>query len=61
MAVLKTAARKPEKLMVNFSATEAEKKAIQALADKYADGNLSAWLRYAALHCKPAKGDLVAS
>jgi hypothetical protein len=31
---------------------------IRSLADKYADGNMTKWVRYAALHFKPAPRDL---
>lgn len=58
MATLKSA-KKPSKLtLVNIKVTPLEKKAIKALADRYAKGNLSLWLRYAAINCRPRKEDL---
>jgi len=38
---------------MNVRLTKAEREKIQALADEFADGNLSAWMRYAAVNCKP--------
>lgn len=41
--------------LINLKAADEERAALQAKADKYANGNLSAWLRYAGLHHKPTK------
>lgn len=35
-----------------------EKRKMQELADKYADGNLSLWVRYAAMNCSPTAQEL---
>ncbi len=48
----------PKKQLVNFKATSKEIKLIQENADKYAQGNYSAWLRYAGINFKPNKKDL---
>lgn len=38
--------------------SEADEKQISELAKKYAGGNVSGWIRYAALHYRPTKKDL---
>lgn len=50
--------KKEQTELVNFKIKKDEKKAIMAKAKKYAGGNLSFWLRYAALHFVPSKKDL---
>lgn len=50
--------KKEKRKLLNFKATEAERKAIQANADKYAGGSISAWLRFAGTKCKPSRKDL---
>lgn len=44
---------------INIKLTAEEREAIQALADKYAEGNLSEWLRFAGQHFVPSKEHLV--
>ncbi len=62
MALLKAAVPKVQDFhLINFKVTAAEKKSIAALAKKYAGGNVSLWLRYASMHCKPRKIDLATS
>ncbi len=62
MALLKAAVPKEiDWHLINFKVTVAEKKKIVALAKKYAGGNVSLWLRYAAMNCKPRKIDLAVS
>jgi len=34
---------------------------LQSQADKYTEGNLSEWLRYAGLNCIPKKSDIIQS
>lgn len=52
-------ALKREKLIVkNFKITSTEFEGIKKLADKYADGNVSQWVRYAAKNFRPSKSDL---
>jgi hypothetical protein len=52
---LKVDLKKP----INIRLTSSERVKIQSLADKYAQGNLSHWMRYASLNCIPKKEDLV--
>lgn len=40
---------------VNVRVTETERSLIEKLARKYAGGNISAWMRHAALKFKPEK------
>lgn len=55
---LKEVASRKRKLM-SFAANDEEKAAIQAKADKYAGGNLSLWLRKAAVSFTPNSSDLL--
>jgi len=58
--MLKTAVRKSARTrLVNIKCTKFEITRIQGLADKYAAGNKSEWMRYAALHFRPRKDDLI--
>lgn len=41
-----------------IKATACEKQRMQELADKFANGNLSAWVRYAALNYSPSAQEL---
>lgn len=45
--------------IVNIKTSRADRKALKDQAAKYADGNLSAWMRYAGLHHKPKRGEKV--
>lgn len=45
--------RKPKPVLINVKTQMNEKKKLQQNADKYADGNLSLWLRHAGLHHIP--------
>lgn len=52
----KKVASKKEKLdVINLKITRADRKAIQAMAKRYAKGNLSAWLRAAGLEYIPSR------
>lgn len=56
VAAPKKALEVREKLqLVNLKVKGKDRKMLVALAKKFANGNLSAWLRYAGLHYKPAK------
>lgn len=44
---------------IDFRATDTELAEMQKKADKYCNGNLSAWIRYAATQLEPPKKDLV--
>ena len=51
---------KKEKLILkNYKATEDQHDIMQANADKYADGNLSEYIRYCVINYKPKKNELV--
>jgi hypothetical protein len=43
----------------NFKATDSQMKKIVRNAKKFANGNLSAWLRHAASNYKPKKSEMV--
>ena len=49
---------RPKTKLRNFKTTDAEWTAIRANAKKYANGNLSLWLRYAGMNHIPRKKDL---
>lgn len=49
--------RKDSSITIKIPAHEKEQ--IQKKADLYAQGNMSAWLRYVALNHKPKKNELV--
>ncbi len=44
--------------IVNFKCTEEEFDQIKANADKYADGNMSGWIRFASMNLEPKKKHL---
>ena len=58
---MKTKAKPPVKTLelINLKVTRKERKALAALAFKYAGGNLSGWLRYAGSHYKPKKTEVI--
>jgi hypothetical protein len=45
--------------LINLKVSGKDRKAIQALANKHADGNYSAWLRHAGLHYRPKKAEKI--
>jgi hypothetical protein len=47
--------------IVNLKVNGKDRKAINALAKKYAKGNLSAWLRHAGLRYAPKKSEVVST
>ncbi len=49
--------KKQKKKLVKMSA--AQEKAIKKRADFYTEGNLSKWMRYAALHFVPGVGEII--
>ncbi len=52
--------KKPKLLaMINVKTPPETRARLQAQADKYANGNLSAWLRHAGLQYTPKKGESV--
>lgn len=52
--------RKKSKLsLINLKVTEAERRELSAFAKKYADGNLSAWLRHAGRKYRPKKTEVI--
>jgi len=51
--------KKPTKqVYIGIKTSEEEKAQIQHQADKYAEGNVSLWIRFAALHFEPKKEHL---
>lgn len=46
-------------VLLNVKVTIAEKRQILLSAKKFANGNMSAWLRFASMNHKPARADLV--
>lgn len=53
----KKAAKKPRMGVVNVKLTRATRKQLEERAKKFADGNLSAYLRYTGLRYTPVKGE----
>jgi len=51
---MKRKSQKPMRL-INIKVNGKDRRALLAAAEKYAGGNLSAWLRFAGLHFKPVK------
>lgn len=47
--------KKKKDVLISLKMSEQERKALQQMADKYADGNLSNWLRKAGMQFKPKK------
>ena len=45
--------------LVMIKVTDSQRKELQANADKYAEGNLSAWIRFAGVKCIPKRGERV--
>jgi uncharacterized protein (DUF1778 family) len=48
-----------EKRLLNLKVTDEERKLIKLNADKYANGNISEWVRYASLNFLPEEKDLI--
>lgn len=44
---------------MNLKVTARERDVLELQADKYANGNLSAWLRHAGRHYCPKKGEFI--
>jgi len=58
--LLKTALRKSARTrLVNVKCTKFEIDQIENLAATFANGNKSEWMRYASLHFRPKKHDLI--
>ena len=53
VAILKHLKKEGGRTHMTFTVSEAERKAIYKLADKYTGGNVSAWLRYSATEYQP--------
>lgn len=47
--------KKPEAKLINLKVSVVQEKILLAKAKKFANGNLSSWLRYAALNYNPAR------
>lgn len=50
---------KEKRTLINVLVTKEERAAIEARAKRFAKGNVSAWVRYAAGQMTPPKKDLV--
>lgn len=59
MKVLKSLLKESKRL-VNFEATESERRRIFEKAEKYCNGNMSEWIRYAAVNHEPNEEELIA-
>lgn len=46
---------------INIKLPEELKECLQKFADRYADGNISAWLRYSGMNYVPQKGERIFS
>lgn len=53
--------KKEKTVLINIKVTLEDRKALAAKAEKFANGNLSLWLRYAGKTCQPLKKDLLKS
>ncbi len=49
--------KKDERVLINLLVTPEIRELLQKQADKYTDGNLSLWLRYAGLNHQPPTTD----
>lgn len=56
--LIKTMVAEKRKMM-NVRATDVEVEKMQKKADKYCGGNLSEWIRYAAIKHNPCKKDIL--
>ena len=54
MRILKSLLREKKRL-INFYVSPEEKALMQSKADEYTSGNLSEWVRYAAVHYQPRR------
>lgn len=50
---------KPKLIVVNVKMTRAERATLKAYAKRFADGNLSAWVRHAGHRYTPKKGEKI--
>lgn len=57
--ILKSTLKPAKSEMINIKITRLERKLLQGKADKYTNGNVSAWMRYAAINLEPKVQDLV--
>lgn len=61
MGVIEPLKKSKKSILKNVKLTEEESALIQENANKYANGNFSEWVRYAAIQLKPKKKDLQVS
>jgi hypothetical protein len=59
MKVIKSVADKQKHSLMTVKVSKAEFERIKAKAKRYAAGNLSEWVRYAAIELEPKPDDLV--
>lgn len=60
MAVIEPLKKNKKSILKNVKLTGEEANLIQENANKYANGNFSEWVRYAAIKLKPKKKDIPA-
>lgn len=53
--------KQPRVAVINIKINDNLRKKLQSFADRYAEGNLSAWLRHAGMNYAPSKGERVIS
>jgi formylmethanofuran dehydrogenase subunit E len=58
MGVIEPLKKSKKTILKNVKLTEEESALIQENANKYANGNFSEWVRYAAIQLKPKKKDI---
>jgi hypothetical protein len=56
---LKSSEKSKKRKLLNFKVTSDESAVIKRNADQFADGNVSEWVRYAALHFRPNSSELI--
>lgn len=57
--MLTTQVKSKKEFQLHVKLSDSQRQAIQENADRYAEGNISEWLRFAAMNHKPAKHHLV--
>jgi len=50
--------KKKKDVTIKIRISQRDKMRIQMLSDVYVGGDISKWIRYAALHCAPESGSL---
>ena len=58
-STIKSMFNKNKSRLINLRVSQKEEAAIQKKADKFANGNYSAWLRYAGANYTPSKEEII--